>query len=284
VNLKNRIQELADLTDEAYERKHGYITERIACESELEKFEEELKGTIRRMQLLETENAEFAERLVVAEAKLAETTRLMEEYDEARNKLEDAEAESDDKMMSIEEKLTSEKRMIEINITKLREEEMKKVVLQRDTEKSKEKADSLEERVNILEESIEKSAAHLEELEDRDSESADREEINIEKIAFMESQVMEVVARGDHAERQCGVLDRSILELSQEMGTWKQMRENLEREMSSMDEVAKIEDDIEIEITFACDKVLASNSSIPAISEGRKGQVKDNAEKIANME
>ena len=284
MNLKNRIQELADLTDEAYERKHGYITERIACESELEKFEEELKGTIRRMQLLETENAEFAERLVVAEAKLAETTRLMEEYDEARNKLEDAEAESDDKMMSIEEKLTSEKRMIEINITKLREEEMKKVVLQRDTEKSKEKADSLEERVNILEESIEKSAAHLEELEDRDSESADREEINIEKIAFMESQVMEVVARGDHAERQCGVLDRSILELSQEMGTWKQMRENLEREMSSMDEVAKIEDDIEIEITFACDKVLASNSSIPAISEGRKGQVKDNAEKIANME
>jgi len=257
VNLKGRINELTDLIDAAHERK---IEAKMAVEKEIaevENFEGQVKSTERRIQLLEKEAKEVEERLVLKDAQLKETEQSIESIEKDREKLEDEESESDEKLITLEEQLKAVKREMERNITKLRETGMKKIVTEQDLKKMREKAEILEQREEILIASVEKAVATLEELEDREGESADREDVNLQKIEFLLSQVAEIEVRAEAAERQCGVLDRTNLELCNEVEGWKKRREHMEKEMSAMDDVSKIEkelvEELQIDIEMITD-------------------------------
>jgi len=249
-NVKARIQELTDLIDDALERKAKAKADKLTELAELEKFEGEFSSTVRRIQLLATETEEIAERFTKKDAELKATLEAIDAIEAAREKLEDAESIQDEKITELEEKIRDIKREMGRNANKLRETGQKKVGIAKDTERMKEKADALEQREEILVNNVEKALETLEELESREGDSADREEENKLKIEFLVGQVQEVEIRGDAAVRQCGVLERTNLELINELGQWKSRCKNLDDEMVAMDNVKKIEAELEAELNI----------------------------------
>ena len=95
----------------------------------------------------------------------------------------------------------------------------------------KDKADALEKRVALLEETIENAGKSLQELEAREGESSEREELNEEKLLLLEGQFKEAEVRAEAAERSCGVMERNIEETTNEINSWKEKREKIEQEM-----------------------------------------------------
>jgi chromosome segregation ATPase len=89
-----------------------------------------------------------------------------------------------------------------------------------------------------LEQTIEKAGESLKSLEERESESTDREQTQVEKLSFLEGQFKEASIRAEAAQRNVGVLERNILEATNEIATWKTKTAEIEQEMEDMDNMA----------------------------------------------
>merc|ERR1712157_373181 len=151
------------------------------------------------------------------------------------------------------------------------EAQRKVVVVNRDTEKVKDRADALEKRVALLEETIENAGKSLHELEEREGESSEREELNEEKLRFLEGQFKEAEVRAEAAERSCGVMERNILETTNEINSWTEKREKIEQEMLDMDAVA---DEDEYANLGDDDGSLKSNEPVDLMSKfGGAGKI-----------
>ena len=118
---------------------------------------------------------------------------------------------------------------------KLVEVKRKVVVLKRDIERITDKANSHEQRMMILEETVESTGESLRNLEERELESSDKEALTEEKIAFLESQIKEVEVRVEAAERQAQNLERVIFDTDTERQGWITKREEIEREMEDIE-------------------------------------------------
>ena len=111
----------------------------------------------------------------------------------------------------------------------------KAVVLKRDIERITEKGNVHEQRMSILEETVESTGESLRNLEERELESSDKEALNEEKIAFLESQMKEAEVRLEAAERQAQNLERVILDTDTERQSWIIKREEIEKEMQEIE-------------------------------------------------
>jgi len=244
-NVKNRLNEIADLIDQHYEKVTTYKNELIYAQGEAEKADSDLNNTKRRYQLLE-EDLKFSQgRLETHEKKLKELEESTEKIEQERDKLEEAEGELDDSIDELEVKKNDMKREVERSEFSLSSEQRRKVVIERDLGRLKEKADGLEQRAKILEETLEKAGQSLMECEQREEEALDREDLNEEKIEFLEGELHETDIRADIAERACQTVERGIIEVENEMNHWKRKVEALAAELTAMDEVVKIEQDID---------------------------------------
>merc|ERR1712036_205688 len=76
------------------------------------------------------------------------------------------------------------------------------------------------------------------ELEEREEEMSEREELNEEKIKFLEGELKETTVRAEGAERMTAVLQNNVLEVETEIARWVKMREDMEKSMLTMDDVA----------------------------------------------
>merc|ERR1719447_671199 len=108
------------------------------------------------------------------------------------------------------------KRTVELNEQKLVEGERKGKGCENDIGINRKNAEVSEARVAQLEETIEKHGKRLEELEEREGESGDREQLNEEKVSFLERELKETTVRAEAAERNCAVLKNTILEAETE--------------------------------------------------------------------
>jgi len=244
-NLKARLTEITDLIESHDERKISAKNELIYAQGELEKNESDLANTKRRIELLSTDFKESAERLAVNEKKLRELEESTEKIEQDRDKLDEAEGALDDAVDELENKKGDVKREVERSEFAYTGEARRKVVIERDLGRLTEKAEGLEKRAEILEQTLEKAGQSLMECEEREEEALDREDLNEEKIEFLEGELHETEIRADIAERACQTVERQIIEVENEVNHWKRKVEALVAEMNAMDEVAKIEADID---------------------------------------
>jgi len=244
-NLKARLTEITDLIDQHDERMLSAKNELIYAQGEVEKAENDLGNTMRRFELLSDDFKRAQESLAVNEKKLKELEESTEKIEEARDKLEEAEGALDDACDELENKKNDMKREVEKAEFQYASEVRRKVVIDRDVARLKEKADGFEQRAAILEETLEKAGTSLDECEAREEEALDREDLNEEKIEFLEGELHETDVRADIAERACQTVERGIIEVENEMNHWKRKVEALAAEMEAMDQVAKIEADID---------------------------------------
>lgn len=244
-NLKARLTEITDLIDQHDERMIKAKNELIYALGEVEKEENDLGNTRRRFELLSKDYKDSQERLAVNEKKLKELEESTEKIEEARDKLEEAEGALDDACDELENKKNDMRREVEKTEFQLTSEQRRKVVIDRDLNRLKEKADGFEQRAAILEETLEKAGTSLMECEAREEEALDREDLNEEKIEFLEGELHETEVRADIAERACQTVERGIIEVENESNHWKRKVEALAAEMEAMDQVAKIEADID---------------------------------------
>lgn len=244
-NLKARLTEITDLIDQHDERMITAKNELIYAAGEVEKQDNDLGNTRRRFELLSQDFKDAAERLVVNEKRLKELEESTEKIEQARDKLEEAEGKLDDECDELEVKKNDVKREVEKAEFMLTSEQRRKVVIDRDLNKIIEKANGLEQRNAILEETLEKAGTSLMECEEREEEALDREDLSAEKIEFLEGELHETDVRADIAERACQTVERGIIEVENEVNHWKRKVEALAAEMEAMDQVAKIEADID---------------------------------------
>merc|ERR1712035_34810 len=104
--------------------------------------------------------------------------------------------------------------------------------------KNREKAESYEARVAVLEEMIEKHGKKLEELEESEGAAGEREALNEEKVDFLTGQLKETEVRADAAERMNAVLNNTMAETKAEIEGWTAKIQEMEDLMVSMDNLA----------------------------------------------
>jgi len=236
--LRNKLKEITEYIETADQRKTDAKHAIVEASARLEKAETEVQSSRRRICLIQTDLNDASERLQTAEEKLKVSNDTTDDCENTRQELETKESEDDEKIQKLEEQIKEMKRTLELNELKCVESQRKQTVYTRDIEKVKEKADGFETRVKLLEETIANHGQSLQELETREGEAGDREQLNEEKLHFLEGQLKETEVRAEAAERGCAVAERNILETENEINAWIQKREEIEREMIEMDDVA----------------------------------------------
>jgi len=236
--LRAKLAEITELIDAADQRKIDAKHSTMESLARLEKNEVDVQGSKRRIKILEKELTGSTERADTADGKLKKVSDDSDEIEKSREELESKENDADEAIQKMEEQVKEAKRDLELNETKFIESERKATVVRNDTEKIRLNADEHEKRVAVLEEVIQNNGKSLEDLEAKEGEASEKEELNEEKFKFLEHQLKEDTSRGDTAQRACAVLERNILETENEINSWVKKRDEIEKEMIAMDDVA----------------------------------------------
>merc|ERR1712013_252262 len=146
----------------------------------------------------------------------------------------------------------------EMNLLKVVEGDRKNNVCNNEIAKLREKAEKNEAIVTTLEEQIEGFGKRLEELEELEGAAGEREDLNEEKVTFLEGQLKETETRADAAERMHAVLSNVIVEMETEIAGWTQKIVDMEHTMVEMDNLA---DDPNYDLSKKYGKTAASAAS-----------------------
>eukprot|EP00794_Sanderia_malayensis_P013861 gene13861-15309_t len=242
--VKERLAELQELADEADNRTAQAKHDLREALSRLEKAEGEVGTHKRRTQLLVQELNTNQQRYDERAERLEKVLDEINVTEERRKELEENEQQGDERLQDLEEEVKLARQVLEENEVKLVEVQRKAVVLKRDITRVQEFGDSCEKRVEVLEDTISSTGENLRSLEERETESCDKEAFNEEKIAFLCCQIKEVDVRVEAAERQVQNLERVILDTDNEKNNWISKRQAIE---SEMDNIEGVDDWLEME-------------------------------------
>merc|ERR1712013_89772 len=256
--LRGKLKEITEHIDEADQSKVDAVQSTGDAVSRLEKLETELQSSQRRTQLVAKDLSDINERLDVAEEKLNKATEQSEEIEASREELESKEQEGDERTEELESNLKDMRRTVEMNLLKVVEGDRKNNVCNNEIAKLREKAEKNEAIVTTLEEQIDGFGKRLEELEELEGAAGEREDLNEEKVTFLEGQLKETETRADAAERMHAVLSNVIVEMETEIAGWTQKIVDMEHTMVEMDNLA---DDPNYDLSKKYGKTAASAAS-----------------------
>merc|ERR1712168_795493 len=167
------------------------------------------------------------------------------------------EQEADARVEELETNVKDMRRSLELNVGRLNDGERKIKVCENDIAKNKEKAETYEARVAVLEEVIQNSGKRLEELEESEGAAGERESLNEDKVDFLTAQLKETEVRADAAERMNAVLTNVMVETENEIAGWAKKTADMEELMVQMDNLA---DDPNYDVS----KIVASGKARPS--------------------
>lgn len=239
--LKERLQEMKDKIDEAEQRAQEAKSQLKEAEDNAERNQIEADGIRRRIKLLSKEYTKVLDRLEELEAKLGRASEKGEKEEEARRNLEENEMEGDEKVAEIETNLREALEMVEETQHRLTEAKRKEIVLRKDNKTAVERYTIAERKVDKMSSNLENIAEKAKNLEMFEDESFEREQINEEKIIFLEGQVKEEEQRLEDAEGREKTMKRHRDGIEDEIGQWQEKMKELQKEMENL---TSIVDDI----------------------------------------
>lgn len=87
----------------------------------------------------------------------------------------------------------------------------------------------------MLTEHFTKAGESLRNLEAKDEDASEREQVNEEKVSFLLSQVKEILALAEDHERKIPPLQRTIDQMSEEIRDWQSKTKEVTKEMEDME-------------------------------------------------
>jgi len=210
----------------------------LEANARFEKLEVELQSSKRRIVLITKDLEAAHERFGHSDEKCVKATATSEEAEIAREQLENEELSIEENIEKLEENIKDMKRKLELNSGKFVECERKVEVCNNDVARIQKQAEISEARVKVLEGVIEDHGKSLVELEDREGEISEKEELNEEKINYLEGELKETIVRAEAAERNSAVFQNNMMMTETEINNWVKMREDMQQSMLTMDDVA----------------------------------------------
>lgn len=98
-----------------------------------------------------------------------------------------------------------------------------------------ERLENAQEKVEMLTEHFTKAGESLRNLEAKDEDASEREQVNEEKVSFLLSQVKEILALAEDHERKIPPLQRTIDQMSEEIRDWQSKTKEVTKEMEDME-------------------------------------------------
>lgn len=92
-----------------------------------------------------------------------------------------------------------------------------------------------QEKVEMLTEHFTKAGESLRNLEAKDEDASEREQVNEEKVSFLLTQVKEILALAEDHERKIPPLQRTIDQMSEEIRDWQSKTKVVTKEMEDME-------------------------------------------------
>lgn len=198
--LKKKLNALKDNTEAAEEREKEAIEQCREVELAVDAKTEEKESIKRRIHLLSNELVKVEEQYAEAKKKLDDFTVKTLENEEARQVLEEEDSVTDETLAEMEDKAAQARTFASEQENLLSETQRKFVVVERELHLADNRLETNQKRAKALEGDIEQGGENLRELEGKDAQCAERDEIHEEKIRFLEQQLSETVKRYEDAE------------------------------------------------------------------------------------
>lgn len=240
----NAFKEKADKADDRATEAAGNMKE---FDIRLEKAEEDLRSYKGRIVMVQKELVTILEKEKVFSAKLEEVEGKAHFDQERAKEIEKIEIDRDQKLNELEDECKEELAKLEETVHQSSEISRKVKVLESELGRATEKGGKFEKGILGLEGNLESAGENLAELEGREEESAEREEIAEEKLKFLMEQVQVHTDRAEDAERRIKQIERNIQEVIYEKDGFSIKIQTVEDEKTAIAEIANevIDDDEE---------------------------------------
>lgn len=235
-NIKEKMQKIKDDIDASEERELNARQLLKDAEAREQVHVNEAESMQRRITLLTQDLAKAVTMYEEVEEKLHNEVGKTNADEEVRRKLEDWELKGDEKIQELEERVKEKEDLLKEKAEILTEAERKEVVLKRDLEKAEVKGDTLEERVDKLTEMLTGAAMKVQSLEQGEDEIFEREDLNEEKIKFLEEQVKISGQTCEDAEREAQKLERICDQVQTEITHYNDLTEESKKEMTKIED------------------------------------------------
>jgi len=197
-------------TDQAEERASTAKQTMKESIQKLEALEEQRRSFNSRISMLGTDLAKTYEKLQENEAKLSEIERKADDDNTFAKDKADEEQERDVNIANLECVLADAIRERDETICHLKDCERKEKVVQNELQRTTEKGENLEARVNELEHDLEFISSKMSMLEDQENDSYQRAELTEEKVKFLEDQIKLATEREEEAIGKIRHVERDI--------------------------------------------------------------------------
>lgn len=239
--LKGRLSDLCQQIDDNDARKNDAKSALVAAcqrqeiaDKECASFDRKITLRGKDLEVARKRNADLVEKLTAVESSSFS-------LEEARKDMEENESTHDEKIHDLEDRIKDLRVQLEEATTKLTETERKNVFVQRDIVRTTEKANTLESRAKVLEDTILNAGQSLKDLEAREGEASTKEEQNVENIVMLEGEYKEWEVRCEAANRTCCTVQRNIKETKEEIASWNAKADEIIAEIDMMND-ADIDD------------------------------------------
>jgi len=236
--VRRKLEQATELIESTDEKIINHKAATLEAMARNDKLEVDLQSSKRRIILIQEDLRVTKERLTGQEEKLKTTQDNSEEVEKARDEMESRENEAEGKIEDLENNIKEMKRKNELNAGKLVESERKQGVCSDEITKIRERAETREARVKVLEGVIEDQGKSLSEIEEREGAAGQKETESEEKVAFLERELKDTTVRAEAAERMNAVLQNGAAVLQNDIASWVKRREDMVSSMMVMDDVA----------------------------------------------
>lgn len=234
----NKIKEGIDLCEERELVAKNSLTE---AKSRLEAAEIQKASFIRRITLLKKDMEKMNDSLETKKEQLDGLESKIAEDEIVVKSLENQEVEGDEKLETLNVMVKREQIEVEDYDLQCREASRKLQVLEKEVERAEGRYESNSIKVEMITESLVKLGSKIKSLEERESDQSERETDNEQKLAFLRDQEKEALVRAENAERDVARLGRVAESLILDIENWKNKKQDIIAEMSS---VTSLADDI----------------------------------------
>lgn len=234
----NKYKEEIDLCEEREKEARSGLTE---AKGRLDVAENDKASHQRRLKLLKKDLDKTNEQVRQKQEELYALQSKTAEDEVVVKQLETQEVEGDEKLETLNDLVKRGQLQAEDHDLQCREAGRKIHVLKQEVERAENRYEVSSIKIEQAIEKLDHLGGKIKSLEEREYDQSERETENEQKVAFLQQQEKEALVRAENAERDAVRLERVVEGLLLDIHNWRNKKEDVLAEMSS---VSSLADDI----------------------------------------
>ena len=236
--IKTRINKLKEDIDACEQKECESNALLKEANARLEAAETEKSSFRRRIKIIQDELAKTKERLAEKTERLDSLEMKTAEHETAVKNLENQEVEGDERMGTLSDQLKRGQIEVETYDTQWREAKRKEKVLLNDLEKAGCRYEEGCMRCDQFLKAINNATEQIKDLEAREYDQSERENLRAEKMTFLADQQKEALTRAEAAERDTARLKRILTGLDLDIKNWHNKTADVRAEIEEVNNMA----------------------------------------------